>query len=344
MRWLSVIRSIKPEGSREATERYNSQLDNAWKYFNANKAEVLPILRRELAVELKKTAPNQMLLLDIGYFVRRQDGPADKELGRHAFFAIDTDAEIVRWNGDQLFKYAHLVVPDRDARTLALLDKAFLRGKITAFVPQHAMHLDETLVCVFLYGVFGHGAERHLIAQLARASDRAVAQRIIEILVWIGSPEAVPAVAAAMRAHRDYDTLVRGTAFMMMAGGPQGRTAMLDMSAKEFDKKAADYFAKIRNDVEKTTYQVLVEQFRGFAAPEVLSGAELKARLADMHRNHGRDNKTSPRTLLESKIPASELIERLSRIRERTLFRLSDEALSDVKVTNSVLNALRYKR
>src|SRR5512145_2319465 len=65
---LDQIRAIKAGGDSKTTERYNRQMDEAWKFFGANKPTVLPILRRELSMELRKGRPNNMLLLDIGYY------------------------------------------------------------------------------------------------------------------------------------------------------------------------------------------------------------------------------------------------------------------------------------
>lgn len=340
LKWLEVLRAIRPEGAVADTDRYNRQMDDAWKFFRANKTEVLPILRKELSAEMRQPRPNQLVLLDIGYFIRLQDAPADKELGRQAFFAVDGDAEIVRWNSDQLFRYAHAVAPDRDARTLAYLDKHFLHGKVTAVVPQHALTLDETLVCVFLYGIYGEGAERHLKSQL---TDRATAQRIIEILVWIGSPESVPEVNAAMMARRDYDTFTRATAFMMTAGGPDGRAALLAVPIRDFDARAQEYYGKVRARIEATSYESLQAQFGRYPDPGPITDAELKQRLAAMYRAHGSDDRTSPQSILASGLPKDYLIAELTRIRSSMLHRVSDEALSDVKVTNAVLNALYYK-
>ena len=340
-KWLAVIRAIKPEGGGAATNRYNEQLDGAWKFFAANKSRALPILRKELSNELRRESPNQLLLLDVGYYIRLQEGQSDKELGRESFFAIDPGAEIVRWNQREFFEFAHSVVADRDPKTLAFLDEAFLRGGVKAFIPQHALSLDETLVCAFLYGEFGDGAEQHLASQLA---DRTVANRILEILIWIGSPESVPAVKQAMMETRNYDTFVRATAFMMTAGGPKGRDAMLSVPIRTFDAKSRQYYAEVRRDIEATTYVALQKQFEGFPGPGAMSDADIKEALSAMYRNYGKDDKTSPRAILASGLPKSYLTTQLSRIRSRMFFRVSDEALSDVKMTNAILNALYYRK
>jgi hypothetical protein len=336
---VESIRAIRAEAGLD-TEAVNAQLDSAWQFFSANADAVMPGLRAELASELASDSPNQMVLLDIGHFVRLRSEASDKELGRTVFFAIDPDAEIVRWNEQELFQYAHDVARDRDPRMLPFLDRVFLRGNKTAFVPQHAMTLDETLVCVFLYGAHGDGAEDHLRDQLG---DRAVAQRVLEILGWLGSPASVPEVLAATTAGRDYETFARATAFMMTMGGPEGRDAMLALDVEGFDAESREYYARVRPAIESVSYGALSGQFDSFPAPAQLTDGELRLRLAMMFENYGVDDELSPRTLLVSSLDTAVLVAELTRIRDRMFLRLSDEALSDVKLTNALLNTLRYK-
>jgi hypothetical protein len=337
---LDRIRAIKAGADRKATERYNRQMDEAWKFFTANKGAVLPVLRRELSMELRKGERNQMVLLDIGYFLRLQAEAPDKELGRRALLALDATAEVVRLNQQQLFKFAHAVAPDRDPAMLGFLDRVFLRGSVTTFIPQHALPLDETLVCVFLYGIYGEGAEGHLRSMLR---DRSLARRIIEILIWIGSPDSVEEVSAAMVAARDYETFVRGTAFMMKAGGPRGRAMMLALNPGDFDARSREYYGKVRRDIEATAYELLRGQFGRFPGDARLGDGELKRRLSAMHANYGKDDRTSPEAVVNSGLPAAFLIGELTRIRARMFHRVSDEALTDVVVTNALLNTLRYR-
>jgi hypothetical protein len=337
---LAQIRAIKAEGDRSATDRYNKQLDEAWKFFGANKAVALPVLRRELALELKKDKPSQLVLLDIGYFIRLQQTASDKELAKQALFALDTHADIVRWNLQQLFLLSHAVASDRDPRTLAFLDKTFLRDQVTAFIPQHALTLDETLVCVFLYGVYGQGAETHLRPLMAEGK---LTHKVIEILVWIGSPESIPEVKAAMAGNRDYETFARVTTFMMQVGGPQGRELMLQIDPRSLDAKSAEYYGKIRKAIERTSYEAMRAQFSKLPGERNLPDDELKKRLSAMYESYGKDDKTSPEAVVSSGLPSAFLIDQLTRIRSRMFYRLSDEALNDVEMTNALLNTLRYR-
>jgi hypothetical protein len=62
-----------------------------------------------------------------------------------------------------------------------------------------------------------------------------------------------------------------------------------------------------------------------------------------MIAHFGRDDRTNPVAILDSNLESGFLITRLLEVRSHTLFRLSDEALDDVLVTNALINALRYR-
>jgi hypothetical protein len=62
-----------------------------------------------------------------------------------------------------------------------------------------------------------------------------------------------------------------------------------------------------------------------------------------MYENYGKDDKTSPEAIFNSGLPNDFLVSELTRIRGRMFYRVSDEALSDVVLTNAILNALRYR-
>jgi hypothetical protein len=62
-----------------------------------------------------------------------------------------------------------------------------------------------------------------------------------------------------------------------------------------------------------------------------------------MISNDGKDDRTSPLAFLDSEVGSDTLISSLLKVRAHTLYRLSDEALSDVQVTNTLINGLRYR-
>lgn len=337
---VEAIRAVKPVKDPEEMKRFNTRMDEAWAYFNAHRDVSVPILLRTVAAELKARPRNDLVLLDAGYFLYLHGGTAERDIARTALFAVDPAAEIVRWNGRELFGFTHAVAVEGDPRLLAWLDRAFLRGTVTAFIPQHALQLDETLVCVFLYGVHGRDSEVHLAALL---SDPSVARRALEVLIWLGSPESDKAVEAFMRAHGDYASFTRAAAFLMRLGGPAGRSAMLAVNRERLEPAARSYYDKIRPAVEAVTYEAIRKPLREIPGEARLDDAEVRRRLTAMIANDGRDDRTSPLAVLDSGLPRAFLVEELRKVRQAALHRISDEALTDVEVTNALINALHYR-
>ena len=337
---LENIRSVSAEGDSKAIDDYNRKMDAAWSFFMTNKTASLPALNEAVFVELKKPNPNNMLLLDVGYFLAKAGDGADKEVGKMALLALDPTAKVVRLNARQLFDFTHLVAASHDERVLNFIDRAFLRQPTSLFIPQHALKLDETLVCAFLYGVYGDGAEVHVAGALV---DKAVAARAIEVLTWIGGPASVGRVEEAYRAEPTKDMFVRMTTFMMRAAGPQGRAAMLSVDAGKLDPDSKVYFDKVRPAIEATDFAGMSAAFDSLPVRPKLDDAEVQRRLADMYKNYGKDEKTSPVSILRSTIARDDLIKQLVAIRARTWNRISDEALYDIEGTNALLAALRYR-
>lgn len=337
---LEKLRAIRADADEKTAAGYNKSMDDAWKFFNGNKASVLPILRREISIELGRATPNDLLLLDIGYYLHLQPDTSDKELAKAALFKLHPASEIVYLNQQQLFNFTYAVAADEDPRVLPFIDRAFLRQKMSAYVAPHSLELNETLVCVFLYGIHGQASEEHLRSFLA---DKALTRKVLEILIWIGTPNSVPAVTEAMLADRNYETFGRATTFMMKAGGPEGRASMLRIDPKDFDAQSQEYIKRVRPQIEATSYQVLRKQLSPGRESTPLTDDILKKRLADMFENNGKDDTTDPGAVLDSTLPRAFLISELLRIRARTFRRLSDEGLSDVLATNLILNALYYR-
>src|SRR5262245_6981871 len=337
---LNQIRAIRAVSDSKAIEQYNKQMDEAWQFFSANKTLVLPILRNQLKDELTRPQRSDLLLLDVGLFVHSHDNADGKDIAKGALFALNPRAAIVQANNQELFEFAHAVAREHDSRAPAFIDRAFLASDQKVFVPQHALTLDPTLICAYLFGVYGPESEAYLRTRLA---DKAVSKRIIEILVWIGSPDSIGDVKGALTASPDYDTLIRATSYMMQSAGPAGRAFMVSLDSNRLDAKAQQYLTKIRKAAQDVSFQSMQAAFSRFPGESKLSDDEVKRRLGAMNRNFGRDDKTSPLAILGSGVNAELLIAELIRIRSRTFFRISDEALSDVHVTNTLINALRYR-
>ena len=159
---LTQIRAIRVVSNSKAIEQYNKQMDDNWQFFSANKTQVLPILRNQLKDELIRPQPSDLLLLDVGFFVHSHDNSDGKEIAKSALFALNPDVAIVRANNKELFEFAHAVAREHDQRTLAFIDHAFLSSDQKVFIPQHALTLDPTLICVYLFGVYGPESEEYL--------------------------------------------------------------------------------------------------------------------------------------------------------------------------------------
>ena len=83
---LEKIKAVRADADENTVAGYNKSMDEAWKFFDANKAAVLPVLRREIGTELRTARPNDMLLLDFVYYLRLQGDTSDKELAKEALF------------------------------------------------------------------------------------------------------------------------------------------------------------------------------------------------------------------------------------------------------------------
>lgn len=332
---LAQIRAMQVPATAIATREQNQTLDNAWRFFGDNKPVSLPVLRRELAAELRKPQPNQLLLLDVGHFLQRQGEPQDKALSMQALLAIDPEAPLVKASAEQLFRFVHAAAASKDERLFPLMDKAFVKGKVTVFVPQHAFTVDEASVAALVYGQYGSKGEARLRTLL---SNTAVVNKVLETLITIGSPDSVPAVSVLL-ATQDPDTFMRAVTFLARTGGPQGRDALLAFDPKDLQGKSRENFAPLRAQLKEMNY----EKMRGQRSETPISDDEVRRRLQSLHERYGQHDDLQPSDILYSRLPKQFLIDELTRIRERTLLRVTDEALSDLELTNSVLNSLRYR-
>jgi hypothetical protein len=338
---VEALRNIKAGQSGEIVRGYNAQMDETWKYFSANRDAALPVLRRKLAAEIARPSPDFLVLLDVGHYLQNKGEPGDRELVANALFRVDPKAAIVRDNQQQLFYYTHRLADSGDPRVLPFMRAAFLEQPVTVAVPQHAMTLNSALACVFLYGLAGKAGEAQLRSAL---DDPKLNRTALEVLIWVGSFESRPAVEALLRRQTDYDTFVRGAAFLMTQGGPEGRDFLLALKPEALAPKVRTYLEQARPDIAKVDFPLQREQIAGIPGDTKLPDTEIRARLDAMAANAGRDEKTAPVAILDSGIPPAELIARLENVRRVTFQRISDEALSDVKINNALVNALRYRK
>jgi hypothetical protein len=337
---IDQLRSIQAGRDAATTAAYNKQMDAAWQFFSDNKVRVLPTLRSELKTEFVRHPPNDLVLLDVGFFLYRNDGAEGKAVGIDALAKLNPRAPVITANIDELFRFTYAVAQDHNPRVLAIIENAFLPSRARIFIPQHALQLDGTAICVFLYGVYGSEAEDALRLKL---QDPAVSRRVLEVLVWLGSPSSLPEVRRALVVSPDDDTFARVAAYMMQAAGPAGRDFLLGLADSKLESKARQYLTKIRPEIERMSLESYRSTFASFPGDKGLPDTEVAARLDAMIKHAGKDDRTSPLAVLDSGLGSAELIAQLLKVRSQTFLRLSDEALDDVQITNALINALRYR-
>jgi hypothetical protein len=112
---LAAMRAMPAAADDKAAAEQRRELDNSWRYFGDNKAAALPVLRRQLAAELRNPKPHQLVLLDVGYFLRAFGEPSDTALSTQALLAIDTESPLITAQAQQLFRFAHAAAQDKAA-------------------------------------------------------------------------------------------------------------------------------------------------------------------------------------------------------------------------------------
>ena len=343
------MRTIRAAASPEEARKFNAWLDEAWKFFLANPKDALPVLRRELAAEMARKPRNDFLLLDLGYFLHEHGEPQDRAPAREALLALDPAAPVMRFNEQELFDFTHATASDGDPRVLAFIDRAYLRTPRTLKLPvppapggkePQALALDATGLCMALYGSYGPGAEAHLRRLLGEA---AVRNRVLEILIWIGSPDSNADVRSTLlAAARNYETFVRAATFLVRAGGPQGRFFLLGVNPATLDTRTREYYTKVRKPIAETGFAQLAKPFDTEGKVR-LPDEEMKRRFAAMNSGYGSGVRLPPEAIVHSTLPRDFLIEQLARARERSLRQLTASSLADVQLTDALLNALYYR-
>lgn len=325
---IAQIRAMPPAANAAAIGAQRRELDAAWRFFGDYREDAIPLLRRELGAEVRATRPSPQFLLDAAYFLVAYGAGADLPLATQAALAINPDAGL---DGPQYFRLMHAAAASRDQRLLPLIDRAFLRKPVSVPMPQQGAAIDETGVRALLYGRFGAAGERHLAALLR---DPALAKPVLDMLQIVGSPESVNAVAPLLQSQ-DMEVFTRAVNFLLRAGGPQGRQALLALKPQGLSKEAMEFFAPMR--------QQLAQQPAPQAGKGSLPDAEVRRQLDALEAGNGRYEGVDPSAIVQSRLPTQELIERLTRIRERSFARASNEALADIETTSALLNALSYR-
>jgi len=99
----------------------------------------------------------------------------------------------------------------------------------------------------------------------------------------------------------------------------------------------------VRPAIDKTSFETFDSALARVPGANSLSDDEVRKHLQSMYQDYGREETMGPSAIVRSKLPKQYLIGEMEGIRARTLHRLSDEALSDLEITNVVINGLRFR-
>lgn len=338
---VEKIRAIIPTNDKDKLSSYNKLLDENWKFFTENKHNVLPHLRKLIETEIRSSNANSMVLLDIGSFIYLSGANTDKNIGADALLKINPKGEIINRNFMQFFRFSHMVATSHGKKVLPLLDEVFLTTDQSVFIPQHVLTLDATLMSIFLYGVISDEIDIHLAKLLDEPKKRL---RILEVLNWLGSVNSLTRVNRLLKNKIDDAAFQRILGINMRVGGKAGKHAMLSLDAKNLSNNLRQNISNIQGNIKKQSYENIYEQIKKMSeGAENVNDKELINRMDAMIENGRLDNKTSALSVFNSKIDKNILLSKLKKQRSHILRRLSDEALSEVKVLNLMINGLQFK-
>lgn len=327
---IAAIRALPPAANLAEVGAQRVELNAAWRAFGIYRDDAVPLLRRELSAELRAKRPSPQLLLDAACFLLAYGSESDRALAQQAALALPPGAAL---DGPQLFRLVHAAAASQDPRLLPLIDRAFLRNGVSLPLPQQGAAIDENGVRVLLYGRFGAAGERHLQPFL---KDAALAKPVLDVLQLVGGPDSLPAVLPLLQST-DMEVFTRAVNFLMRAGGPEGRQALLALPAQGLSKDAVEFMAPLREQLARQPAP------GGGAGQAGASDVETRRQLDALEAADGSYQAADPASILRSGLPRQELLERLSRIRERNYGRATNEALAEIETTAALINAVRYR-
>jgi hypothetical protein len=347
---LNKLRGIQPTDDRNELDRLGKTMDSVWTFLGKNRADSVPIVTRELRKELTQRVPDQFFILDTAHFLVAKDDPkedaqAKKELALDVFKRIDPKSRIVQYNFLGLVRFAHELSKLGDPRVLPEIDRIFLDSdrNIEFIEDPHWVKLPAHPIRVLLYGAFGPSVEDHLAKRLNEQGYEQHQRMVLALLVDLGSERSVDAVKRVLDTRGDLPHLKMAVNMLMRVGGPKGRDAVVMAKTEHLDPKARDYHQEILDSVKAETYDGLAAAIKKFdASDRVFDDAELSKRLK-AYAESGVDREINASNVLTSKISKAELLTRLKQIRSRTLWRLNQHALEEVRLTNQIINAIQYK-
>lgn len=341
---LDLLRGITiPDGS-SAIARLNERMDTAWRFLEQHKAQALPRAKAELQQETNAKSPDQFFLMDVGFFLIRND-PDVVELPLAALQHIDPTTGVIQANWQELFHFAMRLGASGKLvdSYLTEMDRIFLPNShsVKFFAAPHWVDLNPADQIGFVYGVVGGPAAAHFDKLIAAPGQYQAL--VLHTMSSVGSEADVPAVEAALYSATSFEQAAAAITALMEVGGSSGRAAVLRYDGSKTDAKTREYLNKIRNAVNGVDIAYFERQLTKVYPSKHLSKSAVRRALDQMDRHNGADDETPPIDVFRSGLPTDELIARLKKIRARSFRRENNHVFEDLPVTNLLINGLQFK-
>lgn len=341
---IQSMRGVHIEGQSQTQIRaLNDRLDRAWDTIRRAGPGATPMLRTALSAELEKRGkPDSFFLLDVSDLLHATDPQKSEDLVVDALSRLDLDDPTMLANTERHFRLVYELARSGHEAVLPALLPFLSAHKAETFVPQHALKLDGTLMCVFLFGTYGPAAEDTLFERLK--TQQAERSRILDVLDWVGTAKVLEPVSELYKTESSSDILKRSFVVLIRHGGERARKFLLETPVTDKERAFQEYYASVRLDLEAPIYENAACELRGDTRKEprgLLTRADLDALFQKWESNYGKEEGASPLQVLNSAGAADAA--RFVHIRSLMLHRLSDEALSDVRITSALISGLEAK-
>ena len=338
---LQIVRSVSLNPTKSDINKYNLKRSKIWNFFLTSKRITLPILERELKAEIEKKDKNDFFLLEVGHFLFLQGSTVQKNKAVQALYSIDASKISKSFNFNKLFNFTYRVSKERYPGILAFIDGAFLsKVKQRVVISKGSVNLDNTMICVFLYGAYGPDSENHLLKSISNPLNK---QRVIEVLTWVGSEQSVIQVKKTISQETDYALLTSALTYLLQNGGSEGLQVVRELNTNKFDKDLRNFYDRIQKAARMMSLESLTARYSRHPGKLEYSDQELKLRLSHMYDNGRLDRQLNPLAIINSKLPKHVLLLELGKIRHKIFSKISNQGIGDIQFINALMNTIQFR-
>lgn len=344
---IESIRTIKASEDKNEIGEFNSLMDANWKKFSEKKSVSIPIIQIKLKEELNSPSPNQMVLLDLSWFLAISNpNKEDLEIILKTYEAIDFQDPLMVQNTQQYFRLALFLSEKQIPDFLYSIDKRFLRNENRSFfIPQHVALVDAHAQRTHLYGVYGKQSIKHLTIILKKEKDTKLRQSITSILRRICTPDCARDIYEMLESEEDHKTFVNGTYILLDNAGPIGKDLYLKLKPKSLSKETQDYFISEQNYVKNQSFEFFITKMKKKygESSNSFSDSQLLSEIEKMILENGESHSIHPLDFFSNTIDKQVLIEKTIEARRKCFLRINHHGMQDIDLNNLILNTLYYK-